>query len=207
MTTTYQAIRSSRPILAAALLALCVAMVPNARAASRRVDSNGDSAAMIAHIPLTGPAATQMILQRQGGKQYLYVNQGPEQGVTIVDVTRPSRASVVSHMDWPKGSKPGQLQTLGHGLALSTTPQARNASLRATPEKLNVLDLRDPAHPHVLKSFDGVTSVLSEPARNLIFVANKEGVWILRHQMTQSAYAGRHMCTSEDWITPLPDCY
>lgn len=207
MNTNPRTIKSSHLTLALGTLALCVALVPSARAASRNADSNGDSANVVAHVPLSGPAAAQMILRRQGDRQYLYVDQGPEQGVTIVDVTRPSRARVVSHVGWPDGTRIDQLRSLGHGLALSESPQAKTASLRATPENLNVLDLRDPAHPHVLKSFQGVTSVLPDTSRNLIFVANKDGVWIVRHQMTQSAYAGRHMCTSEDWITPLPDCY
>jgi hypothetical protein len=74
-------------------------------------------------------------------------------------------------------------------------------------QTVNVLDLTDPAHPQVLQTFFGVTSTLPDTARNLIFIANADGLWIVRHREGQSAYAMRHQCTSEAALDPEPDCY
>jgi hypothetical protein len=59
----------------------------------------------------------------------------------------------------------------------------------------------------VLETFDGATSILPDTARNLIFIANAQGLWIVRNRVGQSAYAMRHQCTSEAAINPEPDCY
>jgi hypothetical protein len=72
---------------------------------------------------------------------------------------------------------------------------------------VNILDMTDPAHPQVLETFDGATSILPDTARNLIFIANAQGLWIVRNRVGQSAYAMRHQCTSEAAINPEPDCY
>ena len=169
-------------------------------------DSNGQSAVIIAHVPLSGPSATQMLLQKQGARLFLYADQGDKQGVAVVDVTNPGHPSVVDRATWPGRTADGQVQTIGSGLAISE--QAEGAlSRRPVSQTLNILDITDPQHPQVLQTFSGVTSVLPDAGRNLIFIANGEGLWIVRHRVGQGAYALRHLCTSEAALTPEPDCY
>ena len=43
-----------------------------------------------------------------------------------------------------------------------------------------VLDLSEPKNPKPLQTFDGVTRVLADDGRHLIYIANGEGLWILR---------------------------
>jgi len=179
------------------LSCLALAVIPMAAE-----NTNVHSATVVAHLPLPGPSATQMLLQKQGSRFYLYVDQGGKQGVAVVDVTRPSHASVVNHAAWPRRVADGELQPLGSGLALSEAPEAPR-----TPQTVNVLDMADPAHPQVLETFSGVTSTLPDTARNLIFIANGDGLWIVRNRVGQTAYAMRHQCTSEAALTPEPDCY
>ncbi|MFZ3211787.1 MAG: hypothetical protein WA188_09740 [Terriglobales bacterium] len=163
---------------------------------------NGHSATVVAHLPLPGPPATQMLLQKQGSRLYLYVDQGGKEGVAVVDVTSLNRPSVVNHVAWPGRVANGELQPLGPGMALSESPEAAR-----TPQTVSVLDMADPAHPQVLDTFSGVTSTLPDSARNLIFIANADGLWIVRTRVGQRAYAVRHRCTSEGALTPDPDCY
>jgi len=193
---------------AIAILSFCIALATTAMAAPGP-DSNGHSAMVIGHLPLPGPSATQMLLQRQDGKLYLYVDQGGKENVAVVDVTSPSRPSVVNRVAWPSRLANGEVQPLGSGLALSEVPERQTMALGTsrTPQTVSVLDLADPAHPQVLASFSGVTSTLPDTARNLIFIANADGLWIVRHRVGQSAYAMRHQCTSEAALDPEPDCY
>jgi hypothetical protein len=170
--------------------------------AAQKTNTNGNSAVVVAHLPLPGPSATQMLLQRQNGKLYLYVDQGGRERVAMIDVTRPSNPSVVNHLAWPGRMAKGDLQPLGSGLALSEAPEAAHA-----PQTVSVLDMSDPAHPRVLETFYEVTSTLPDIARNLIFIANADGLWIVRNRVGQSAYALRHQCTSEAALDPEPDCY
>ena len=198
----------NRAAAAIAILSSCVALATTVMAAPGP-DSNGHSATVIAHLPLPGPSATQMLLQKQNGKLYLYVDQGRKQGVAVVDVTSPSRPRVVNRAAWPGLLADGAVQPLGSGLALSEVPesQTRAPSTARTARTVSVLDLADPAHPQVLQTFSGVTSTLPDTARNLIFIANADGLWIVRHRVAQSAYAMRHQCTSEAALDPEPDCY
>ena len=46
-------------------------------------------AMVIAHLPLPQATASQMLLQKDNGKTYLYVQQASKQGFMIVDVTKP----------------------------------------------------------------------------------------------------------------------
>ena len=55
-------------------------------------------AKVIAHLNLSGSAPTQMFLQHQGRKEYLYVQQGGKQGFTVVNVSKPKKPKVVTNV-------------------------------------------------------------------------------------------------------------
>ena len=188
-----------------AVVAFSAAMV--IPVAAQGPDSNGQSAVVIAHLPLPGPAAMQMLFERQGGKLLLYVDQGDKQGVAVVDVTTPSRPNMVHRAAWPGRTADGQMQVVGSGWAISELPEGAMLGQRPVSHTVNVLDINDLRHPQVLQTFSGVTSILPDSARNLIFIANDQGLWIVRHKVGQGAYAMRHLCTSEAALTPEPDCY
>jgi len=183
----------------AALSYLGLAAIPMA---AQDVNSSGNSAVIVAHLPLPGASATQMLLQSQNGKLYLYVDQGESRTVAMIDVTQPSHPIVVDHIAWPSRVAKGDVHLLGSGMALSETPEAVR-----TPRTVDVLDMSDAAHPRVLETFYGVTSTLPDIERNLVFIANADGLWIVRNRVGQAAYAARHRCTSEAAMTSEPDCY
>ena len=59
-----------------------------------------------------------------------------------------------------------------------------------------VLDVSNPAHPRTIRILDGVTTIVRDDARNLIYVANSDGVWILSHHQVLRI----HLCISSDAI-------
>ena len=73
---------------------------------------------------------------------------------------------------------------------------------RFAPTKIRVLDVSDPAHPQTAMTFNGVTRILQDPARKLIYIANEGGVWVLSHQRVLR----RHECDSSDAMSPIPNC-
>ena len=158
----------------------CLALVLGALLLTRFADaSDGDfypsylPARVIAHLPLSG-GAQQMFLQQEDRRR------------------------------------------VGSGLAISETPE--NSAIERTSlgtgnaegprgsdtvfESVRVLDVSDPAHPRTVQNFDGVTSILQDSARNLVYVANGDGVWIVSHQRVLR----RHECNSSDAISPMPNC-
>jgi hypothetical protein len=150
-----------------------------------------------------------MFLQREGRKLYLYIQQPSQQGFTIVDVSKPAKPKTVSHVPHEK------LLTVGSGLAIAENSESSaTVGTSATgsregargggnvPESVRVLDVSDPAHPQSVQTFTGVTNILSDDARGLIFVADTDGIWILSHQKVLR----RHECSSSDAISEMPNC-
>jgi hypothetical protein len=62
------------------------------------------------------------------------------------------------------------------------------------PQTIRIMDFSDPLHPKVAREFAGVTAISRDERRGLIFLANPEGLWILRQTFAedpevQRAYA------------------
>ena len=194
---------------------ICVVLAVGALLSTPGADaSDNDShfsyleARVIAHLPLSG-GIRRMFLQQEGRRQFLYVQQPSQQGVTVIDITKPERPKVVNQVPLEN------LTMVSFGLAIFETPEnsaTMGASLATgnaegphgsgVLESVRVLDVSDPAHPRTVQNFGGVTSVLQDSAQNLFYVANGDGVWIVSHQQVLR----RHECSSSDAISPLPNC-
>ena len=192
---------------------LCI-LAPLCRAEDKPAQSGTQRVSVIAHLPIEGAPVTQLIVQEEGGKQYLYVRQASQSAYTIVDVSHANKPKIVKRDTSQLGS--GQrLQMIGGGIALSETPDSAGtggvrhelaptkAPAANSPQSLRVLDMSDPANPKTLQTFEGVTSVLADDSRDLIYIANSEGVWILRHVQGRPP---RPRCDSESVFSPIADC-
>ena len=141
----------------------------------------------------------------------MYLQQPAQEALTVVDVTKPTKPKIVSHV------LGGNLTLVSSGLAIAEKPDNSAAvdASRTTggaegargggsvSESVRVLDVSDPAHSRTVQTFSGVTSVLPDDARGLIYVANGEGIWILSHQQVLR----RHLCGSSDAISSaIPNC-
>ncbi|MGA7381062.1 MAG: hypothetical protein WBX03_09435 [Terriglobales bacterium] len=147
-----------------------------------------------------------MFLRRAGRTLYLYVQRPSRQGFTVINVTKPGHPKLVKRVPLET------LTVMGSGLMVTETPdQSRNVGTSPAegtrtdntgPEPVHVLTISDPDHPLTVQHFSGVTSVLPDDARGLIYVANREGIWVLSHQQALR----RHECSSSDAISNMPDC-
>jgi len=194
--------RASVPL---GLLAFLVVVAPSAFAKHPAKHSTEQPVAVIAHLALPGAPASQMLLQERDGKQYLYAVRNSGKGYTIVDVTHPSQPSLVKRVAWPNGASAGRLQTVSSTLALAEGSSGSFAATRAEAptESLELVDLSDPGNPRTIQSFSGVTSVLTDNARDLIYIANSDGLWILKRQPEKVPV---RPCTSSDFSAPMPNC-
>ena len=196
------------------ILAFISILAPFCLAKDKPTQSETQRVSVIAHLPIEGAPVSQLFVQEEGGKQYLYIRQASQSGYTIVDVSRANKPKIVKR-DTSQLSNGQRLQMIGGGIALSETPESAGtggvrhelapakAPAANTPQSLRVLDMSDPANPKALQTFEGVTSVLADDSRNLIYIANSEGVWILRHGQVR---APRPKCDSESVFSPIADC-
>ncbi len=204
MKLTSESFPSYRVSLAVVFTALLVLVVPNAFAKHRNAKAAEQPAAIIAHIALPGAPANQMLLQDVNGKEYLYLVRNSRKGFTVVDVTRPSRPNLVKRVAWPDGASAGRLQLVSNTLGLAEGSAARPGSpAESAPETIELMDLSDPANPRTVQSFSGVTSVLTDEGRRLIYVTNTDGLWVLRGQPDKYV---THACASDDAQAPMPSC-
>jgi hypothetical protein len=204
------------------LLLLFSAMAPSA-IAKPKPEKPADPVTVVAHLPLAGGRVSQTFLQEHAGKEYLYIQQASDQGFTIVDVTKPYRPNVVNHVTSPNVASGDELQMVANGLAIAETPDTGTESARheltsaksegtvggstggstgSSPSRfVRLLDLSDPDNPQTLRTFDAVSSILLDDGRNLIYITNGEGLWILSHNVPPP----HPLCESE--ITDAVNCY
>ncbi len=172
---------------AVALLAFCT-IVPKAVAKPRHTKAADPLVAIVAHLPLQEGPARQMFVLEHNRKQYLYIEQVPKGGFAVVDVTDPAHPNIIKKVAWPKDAPAGELQLVGSNLLLFTAQEQSSGAapaLNLPTAFVGLLDLSDPANPRRLYGFTGVTSILAEDGRNLIYITNSEGLWILRQRQKQ----------------------
>ena len=190
------------------LLALYAAAAPGVHAGPRAVKPAAQPASVIAHLPLGGASVNQMFLREQDGVQYLYLGEASKDGVAIVDVTKAEQPSIVKRMAWPNERSSGNLQLVGDRLVLAETPERASAAPPAisSTTTLSLLDLSDPANPRTIQTFSGVTGTLTDEARNLVYISNSDGLWIVRHQPEQSAASRPRGCRTDDAFNEFANC-
>jgi hypothetical protein len=189
-----------------ALVAFLAATAVRADAKHRAVNPALQPASLIAHVALPGASVTHLFLQENGGNEYLYVEQASKEGFAIVDVTKPNQPNVIRREAWPNQASIGKLQMMSSQFALAEAADTAPSETVSRTETLNVLDLSDPANPRTILSFSGVTSTLADDARNLVYIANGDGLWILKHQPEQGTYSQPRGCLSEDSTNEFASC-
>ena len=161
---------------------------------------------VVGHLNLSGPPVREMLLQERNGHDYLYVMPRSGDSFTVVDVTKADKPEVVSKIDLPPGASNSNLETLGSRFVIaeeSSAPRTVASSKPPGRETMQLLDVSDPKNPRVLQSFSGVTNVLADEGRRLVFIATaSDGLWILKRR----SRAATHPCTSEDEISGMPEC-
>lgn len=169
-------------------------------------------AKVIAHLALKDAPGNEMLLQNKGDKQYLYVQKASKQGFTVIDVTKPVRPALVNLGAQSSDATAGKLEIVGPDVGLAEVPDKNSKGVirnsDSPTETVKILDLSDPAHPKVIQTFTGVTSILQDSSRGLIYLTNNDGLWILNHPRPGLTPAKKKRpCGSEDAIASMPpDC-
>ena len=188
---------SSRICTGAVLLLMAVILFSNSSDATTQNNSNKGSKeriSVVAHLPLPGSAVRQIFLQQENGKQYLYLQQNAH--FTVIDVTDPKNPRVADRV-----ASAGKLTDVGAGIAIAVqSDQTGQASVPT--QTIRLVDVSDPKNPHTAKKFEGVTSVYSEAGRQLIYLTNSDGLWVIKHSETFRL----PFCTSESEENSVAQC-
>lgn len=165
-----------------------------AAAQDKDKSAKGDKIVVLAHLTLPGSAVRQIFMQEEKGRRYLLLQQRVH--FTIVDVTDPKNAKIVE-----RTASEGQLTGVGAGLAIAVASDQPADAIVPT-QTIRLVDVSDPKNPRAVKTFNGVTSVYSEDGRQLIYIANADGLWIVKHYETFRL----PLCTSESEENSVAQC-
>jgi len=169
-------------------------------------------ASVIAHLPLPQATGDQMFLQKEGGKEYLYVQQASRLGYMVVDVSKPEKPNLLKRAAQSNQATSGNVQMVSPDVAIAETPEKKPNAISSSKhptETVRVLDLSDPRNPKTLQEFDEVTSILPDGNHGLIYLTNNEGLWILRYNRLGMLEPARKKppCDSNAEIMAMPpDC-
>jgi hypothetical protein len=169
-------------------------------------------ATVIAHLPLPQATGNQMLLQKEEGKQYLYVQQASKQGFMVVDVSKPEKPTLLKRTAQSNQATTGDLEMVTPNVAIAEAPEKKPTTLTSSShptETVRVLDLSEPRNPKTIQEFNGVTSLLPDGGHGLIYLTNNEGLWILRYSRAALLEPAKKKkpCDSEAEISAMPpDC-
>jgi hypothetical protein len=180
-------------VLIAGLLAIVNAAAPVAWAGRGGEKPKGQAAEIIGRVDLAGKPVTSMVLVEKDKKKYLYIRLGSSAGLSVVDVTSSGKARVIETTAVPNREADGELLPFADTRAMILTTAEGPATSRAvgTDSKMvTILDVDNPANPTVARKFAGVTSLVTDSDRGLIYIANADGLWIVKAKdKTQAAPA------------------
>jgi hypothetical protein len=166
-------------------------------------------ATVIAHLPLPQATGSEMMLQKEHGKQYLYVQQASKPGYMVVDVSHPDAPALLKRAVGSNQATEGNLKMVTPNVAIAEAPEKTPDTLTSAKhltETVRVLDLSDPQNPKTLETFANVTSTLADGRHGLLYVANDDGLWVLRynHPWLIEPAKTKPACTSESEIEAMP---
>jgi hypothetical protein len=181
--------------MALALLTTMLLISGGASAKEHKVKGSDNQAHVVAHISFSGLSAVDMVMQRKvNNTYYLYVQHSKDQGISIIDITKPAQPKAVGAIPWPDPGVPSRVNVTGD-LAIIAESQVMHST---SNDALVLWDLSNPAAPRVVQKFSGVVKWLRDE-RNFIYVLNGDGLWVVSEpagqqpkseQAEQSTYGG-----------------
>lgn len=204
---------STRHLFSYALTCSLVLISLMASASEQSVPKPTDlPATVIGHLALPQATGSQMLLQKEGSRHYLYVQQAGKQGFMVVDVTAPERPSLLRRTVESNQSTAGNLEMVSPDIAIAEAPERTASTLTSSSrltETVRILDLSDPRNPRTLETFNKVTSLLPDGGHGFIYLTNNDGLWILRYNRVSALIPAKKKvpCDSESAIMAMPpDC-
>ena len=164
--------------LVALLMTVLMVSVGSASAKERKMKKPENEAQVVAHISFSGLAVVDMAMQRKvDDKYYLYVQHSKGEGVSIIDVSKPSQAKTLGVISWPNPATSSRMNVTGN-LAIIAENQMLPIRSSTSNDDLVLWDLSNPAAPRVVQKFTGVVKWLQDE-RNFIYVLNGDGLWVV----------------------------
>jgi len=171
---------------ASALLTTVLLVSGGASAKDHKLTTSDNQADVVAHISFTGLSAVDMAIQKKvNDKYYLYVQHSNDQGISIVDISKPAEPKAIGVIPWPDPAVSSRMNVTGDLAIIAETgvlPMRSSASY----DDLVLWDLSNPAAPRVVQKFSGVVKWLQDE-RDFVYVLNGDGLWVVSKPANRQA--------------------
>jgi hypothetical protein len=134
---------------------------------------------LIGHLSLPESTVSGIAASSDPSRQLLQLTDTVHGTLTVVNVTEPSRPKLLKQSKLPGELAHANVQVRMGDAVLLTASQADSTG-HADPQSLTVVSFTDPSTPKVVQTFDGVTAVWSDRERELIYLSNADGLWVLQ---------------------------
>jgi hypothetical protein len=166
------------PSTLAILAMVLLVTASSASAKEHKPKGSGAGSQVVAHISFSGLSAVDMAMQKKvNDKYYLYVEHSKDQGISIIDISKPGQPQAVGIIPWPNPAVPGRMSLTGD-LAIISEGDVLAMHGNTTDDDLVLWDLSNPAAPRVVQKFSGVVKWLQDE-RNFVYVLNGDGLWVI----------------------------
>jgi hypothetical protein len=161
-----------------ALLTAVLVVSGRASAKDHKLKGSDNQAQVVAHMSFMGLSAVDMAMQKKvNDKYYLYVQHSKNQGISIIDISKPAQPKAIAVMPWPDPAMSGTMNVTGD-LAIIAESGVLAMHGSTSNDDLVLWDLSNPAAPRVVQKFSGVVKWLQDE-RNFIYVLNGDGLWVV----------------------------
>ena len=100
--------------MASAVLTTVLLVSGGASAKDHKLKTSDGRADVVAHIPFTGLSAVDMSIQKKvNDKYYLYVQHSKDQGISIIDISKPAQPKAIGVIPWPDPDVPSRMNVTG----------------------------------------------------------------------------------------------
>ena len=174
------------------LLTILLLVPSGASAKEHKSKGSNNQAQVVAHISFTGLSAVDMAMQKKvNDKYYLYVQHSKDQGISIIDISKPTDPKAIGVIPGPDPAMSSRMNVTGDLaiIAENSVPALRSST---AGDDLIFWDLSNPAAPRVVQKFSGVVKWLQDE-RDFVYVLNGDGLWVVskpaerQPQQTQSS--------------------
>ena len=163
---------------ALALLTTVLVVSGGASAKDHKLKRSDNRAQVVAHLSFAGLSAVDMAMQKKvNDKYYIYVQQSKDQGISIIDISKPAQPKAVGVIPWPDPALSSRMNVTGD-LAIIAESGVLPVHSSTSNDDLVLWDLSNPAAPRVVQKFSGVVKWLQDE-RNFIYVLNGDGLWVV----------------------------
>ena len=165
------------------LLSLISLFVPLARAKSKDKEKQPQEQRvvgiyLIGHLPLPETTVSNIAAAIDGNRQLLQLTDASHGTVAILDVTTPAQPKLIEQIQLPVEFANASVQIrVGNSALLAAT--STDSSAHGDPRSVTLVSVSGSSQLRTVQKFEGVTAVWSDHDRELIYLANADGLWVL----------------------------